>query len=449
MNLTEISSKIIIWAKENYALLIGSVVVLILAATTFHSDITYISIVSQKIANGGFDIYTNYFIDGKIIGAPIMPPLIFLFDGFIFWLLKLIGILNFSFVINNLPIWQFFLLKLRYFIIFVLSYFLIYKVGLNFTNDKKQAKIISFLWITSPILLYLPFTQGNNDIYPVFFTLIFLLFAFKKENVWAMIFLGLAAAMKNYAVFLFIPMALILAEKNIKKTIYYLIAAGTAFVLPSLFYLQHVLNFGSGGGEGLLMLKTVITSEVSFMLFPMAYFATILYLFFANNEKELKENNGGVLAFYGFLIMSLFFSLEFYIPQWFLWILPFFVLVIYKNRKLFWLYTIATAAFLFSIATNWVNNIDVNLFRPIMGLAPNAKIFTLSPNVFRSQMMYSAFASVMLVFTYFLIKNYSDKTKEDMPNLYVFWNMAPLLAYLAMMALFIILSIKGIQIKLP
>lgn len=448
MNLSKLTSRIFIWAKSNYVLLVGAVIALTLSAITFHSDLTNISIVAQRIAQGNFDIYTRYKISGDPYGMPIMPPLIFLFDGFLFWVLKLFRVLDFTFAINSIPMWQAFLLKLRYFIVFVASYFLVYQVGLEYTKDKVKARVISALWITSPILLYLTFTQGNNDIYPAFFALFFLLFAFKKKYFWAMVFLGLAAAMKNYGVFLFLPMAIILAEKDIKKTIYYLAAAGTAFILPSLFYLKHLLNFSQAGGEGLLMLESVITSRISFMIFPLAYFAIVLYLYFADNGEKLRIEKAKTLVLYGFLVMSLFFTLEFYIPQWFLWILPFFVLTIYNNKRLFWLYTIATGGFLLSIITIWVSNIDANLFRPIMNLAPSGHIFALSPNALRASMVYSGLSAVMLVFIYFMIRDYQKSTDENLPKTYVFWNLAPLIAYLAIMCIFIYLTINNIHIHL-
>jgi hypothetical protein len=383
---------------------------------------------AERIADGNLHVYDDLFIDGINYGKFVMPPLIFLLDGMLFYPLKLLHIINFNFGLDMSSLWHTLLLKSRFILLFILSYPLVKNVALVYTNNNEAlSRRVANLWITSPLLLFLPFAQGNNDIYPVLLTLIFLYFAFKEKNVWAMVFLGLAAATKNYALFLIPPMAIILADKNIKKTIKYGFISGLVYVIPIIFYLKDLKLFFTGGGEGLFILETIIPAKNNYVIFPILYIFLILLLIFENNKLDKERNTN--IVFYGFAFMSLFFATSFFIPQWFLWILPFLIFIIFKNYRLFYIYLILVTVFLFSLFTNWPGNLDLRIFSPLLPYHINEITFPIS--VKTASLVVSAFAGVYASFFYFLIKDRKkEKNVEKNIKFYVLLNLSPLLVYL-------------------
>jgi len=334
------------------------------------------------------------------------------------------------------------MLKGRYILLFILSYPLIKQAALCYTkNDKKLSSRIANLWITSPLLLFLPFSQGNNDIIPVFFTLIFLFFAFKKKYIWAMIFLGLTAALKNYALFLIPPMAIILSDKNIKNTIKYGAIAGAAYLAPILFYLKDIDHFFTGGGEGLFIFKTVLPSHINYMVFPIVYILLLTYLIF--DKKASVKTKESDIVFYGFLFMSLFFSVSHFFPQWFLWILPFLIFAIYNKRHLFYIYISIVFVFLFSLVTSWSNNLDITIFGPILSFRVSDLIFPRMPGLV--SLAASVFVGLILAFIYVLSKERFIFDKVYLSEKFtIFLNLLPLILYLIFLSFLVfVASING------
>ncbi len=424
--------------KKYYALLIGLVVVSILSAITYHGDFYMISKMSERVAGGNFHIYDNLFINGIDYGKFIMPPLIFLVDGAIFFIFKLLHIINFDFGLGFPSFWESFLLKSRYILLFLLSYPLIKQAALSYTkNDNKLSNRIANLWITSPLLLFLPFAQGNNDIIPVFFTLIFLFFAFKKKYLWAMVFLGLTAALKNYALFLIPPMAIILSDRDIKKTLKYGIIAGVAYLAPILFYIKDINHFFTGGGEGLYIFKAVIPSHINYMIFPIIYILLLTYLIF--DKKASAKTKEADIVFYGFLFMSLFYAISHFFPQWFLWILPFLIFAIYNKRHLFYIYTSIVFVFLFSLITSWSNNLDITLFGPVLSSSANNILFPRMSGLV--SLASSVFVGLLLAFIYVLFKErlVADKIRSS-EKVTVFLNLLPLILYLVFLSFLVFVS---------
>lgn len=421
--------------QANYALLIGLAIVVLISTVTYHGDFLWLSRLAERTANGGLNLYQPLLAGQADLGKFTMPPLMGLVDGGLYFIFQSVGLIHFE--LGNSVGWtlshfQLLLLKSRYILLFALSYPLIRKAAFHYTNgDRKLSQKIANIWITSPILLYLPFAQGNNDIFPAIATLIFLFFAFKREYVWAMLFLGLVAALKNYGVFLFLPMALIFAEKDIKKTIQYIGIAGTVYILPALVYLKEILHFLQSQGEGTMFLSTYLPSKFIYSVAPILYVLILAQLYFSDNTEQLKQKKNTYIVLYGFLTLSLLYTLNFFIPQWFLWILPFFVFLVYNNKRLFQLYVATNAVFLVSLFTNWQSNLDLKLLTPLLPAAlaiPQVRPASLSEGNIPS-IIISVFSALLIAFTYFAIKDSLSKSNRNFGSRYtVPFNLTPFLA---------------------
>lgn len=427
--------------REHIVFWLSLIFVIILSAITYHGDFMWLTRLSERIAGGNLDLYQPLIVQSADVGKFTMPPLIGLLDGGLYYIFKSVGIISFDLTTSlagNVPPLHLLLLKSRYILLFILSYPLILKAALSYTNgDRGLSKKIANLWITSPLLIYLPFTQGNNDIFPVLSSILFLLFAFKRQYFWAMVALGLTAALKNYAVFLFIPMAIILAEKDIKLTIRHLAVAVAAYAIPAIAYLHQTLHFLESKGEGTLFLNTYLPSSPNFLLAPILYVLLLAHLYFSNNLDNIRAKKNEYLALYGFLTLSILFVLTTFIPQWFFWLLPFAVFLIIKTPRLVQLFAATLAAFFGILFTNWPSNLDLRLFSPLLPASiavPPIRPESLSTGDLPS-IVASVFSALLIAFAAFAITDITKTGKAQSPFKYGVWiNIAPLLVVAALTA---------------
>lgn len=402
--------------------------------TTYHVDLGILTEISDRIAKGNFDLYAP--VEGiKLIG----PPGMFYFDGALFYITEKITNFNFNYQIfydyASFHSKGLFIMKLRYLLFFIFSFFVFRKIAKLFDFNKN--KIITDLWITSPVLFFSTFTQGNNDIYPVFFTTLSIYFFLKKKNLLSIVFLGIAACLKNYALFLIFPLSLILAEKNTKKTFLYSTVGFLIYLLPALTNLKEFMHFLQGGNEGSSIFDITL---FSFPVFLLLYFFIILYLIFITKKEEIVLDKNNYFIKCSFLVLSLFFVTHNFLSQWFLWILPFFILIIYKNKILFYLSTFINSVYFLVIAFCYPRDRDLNLFRPIFDNDIISSAF-LSNNLITSDpririILRTIFVVSLLIFIYSYIykqkKQYIELSKYYLAiNLVpIFFHLGPVLFYL-------------------
>ena len=414
--------------------------ILIISWFTSHSDLINVAKNSLNIVNGDFSMVGKT-DTGEIVYSSFFPPAFHFIDALISYPFVKLGIYNFD--LNNIPNGQLllvgFLLKLRYLILFVISLFLVVGISKNYEKDIKNKRKIFLLWLMCPVLIFIPFSWGNNDIYPVFLLLLFLFFAFKKRYLWAMIFLGLSAATKNFSLFLIPVMALILADKKIGKTIFYGFIGLLVYIIPWFLYREVAGTGIISGGEGLFILQRKIMDGP--LLFPLVYFITLLFLITKQKINDLNRNE--VLVKYGLLVMSLFYLASFFIPHWFLWIMPFFVLTAYKNKKMFYLYILINITFFIGIFS-WSRNIDTNLFSVAFPLFNKittvgevlAKFF---PDFKIFEIIFTAFYAAFVSYLYLLFfDKEKEMVKDELTNTEInIFSLSPLFIYLAICLVFV------------
>jgi len=419
---------------------------------TAHSDLINVAKITLRIDNGDFSLVEKSGTD-KISYSSFFPPTFHFIDALISYPFVKFGIYNFD--LNNIPVNQLlyvgFLLKLRYLVLFILSLFLIIGISKNYENDVKNKSKVFLLWLLCPVLIFIPFSWGNMDIYPVVLLLLFLFFTFKKKYFLAMVFLGLSAATKNFSLFLVVPVALILADKNIRKTIWYSVISFLVYFIPYLIFYKTSHTFLTGGGEGLFILQKRVFDGPLF--FPFVYFMMVLFLMVKQKINDLNKNE--VLIKYCFLMFSMFYLASFYIPHWFLWIMPFFVLTAYKNRKLFYLYVLINITFFIGIFS-WSRNIDMNLFSVAFPIINN--IYTLGQLIAKYFTDFKIFDLVgslfFAAFGCYLYLLFFDKDKilpkEELSEKEInIFSLSPLFLYLIICFLFVfgMVTIRNIKNK--
>lgn len=415
--------------------------ILVISWITYHSDLFNVAKIAASVTKGDFSM-TQKSGSGEVIYSSFFPPMFHFVDALFYYPFVKLGIYRFD--LNHVPVNQLlsvgFLLKLRYLVVFILSVVVMLGVSRLYEKDERKRNKIFLLWLLCPVLIFLPFSWGNNDIYPTFLLLLFLFLSFKRKYFWAMVFLGLSAATKNFSLFLILPAALVLANKNPKKVFLYGLVASLVYLVPFLLYFKTSHTFVTGGDEGLFILQKKILDGPLF--FPLAYFVTLLFLLIKEKVNDLNKNE--LLIKYCFLTLSLFYLASFFIPHWFLWIMPFFALSAYKNRKLFYLYILINCTFFVNIYA-WSRNIDMNLFSvafPIINkvmtlgefvlkFLPNFKIFDIINSLF-----FAAF--IFYIYLLFFDKN-KNLPKESLSEKEInIFSVFPLILYLAISLTFVL-----------
>lgn len=323
-----------------WVLIIGVLLRLILAASSYHSDIAALDFAGRVMASGHILNFYD-FLSSLPKNDPILkiyppslfnypPAIYFFFVGpsllasltgqsvnslFIFDVQKVLG--NFQLNLHLL------LLKLPYLIFDLPIAFLLMRF---FDSPRKKFLAFTF-WLLNPVNLYVTYLVGQFDIIPTFFVVAAL--TLRKRLFWSAILLGIGASFKIYPLFLLIFLAL-LAGSFTKRLLIILLG-----VLPYFLTFLPFLPSPGFRSTALLANQTLkslyaqipLSGGESIILFPA--FLILFYLIFLYQKTNLK-----FLWQRFFLILLLFFIFTHYHPQWFLWLTPFFILdLIQSNFK--------------------------------------------------------------------------------------------------------------------
>jgi hypothetical protein len=293
----------------------------------FHPDIKTYSYQSSFLKKGVVDIY-SYLVNNKsrlplkeefvyfplayytlggyqAIVSPLLGP------GFDRWLsdasgnsMSTIGVYGYLFI-----------LKLPYLILDILIAFLL----IQFVKKEENKKKIFLAWLFNPFTIFLIYIYSNIDVFPVFLSLLTLLFYKKDKYFYSGLTLGLAFCFKAYPIIM-IPF-IILLFKDIKvaaKFIAGLLLQILVFILP----LWSPAFFTSAFNSGLTTRIFSTGISLGFGESIMIVILSLTFLFYVSMKKIKKEN---VWIYYMFSILLILSFIHFHI-QWILWVFPFLIL---------------------------------------------------------------------------------------------------------------------------
>lgn len=356
-------------------LVLGVLIRLFLAFSTFHSDIQPLYFAGEVISKGNVLNFYDYL--GKLPATnPILkiyptylfnyPPLVYFFLGplsylvslpfsrnllhnFIFNLPGLLGNLQLNFLLLTL--------KLPYLLFDAGISILLYK----FFKDPKNKFLALTLWIFNPINLYATYMMGQFDIIPTFFTILALYLAVKNEKYFlASLFLGIGACFKIYPILFLVPLALF-KEKWLDRA--KIIGIGL------LAYIATILPFISSPGFRATALVAGQTTKSLYATLPISggeaiiYFPLfILFAYIVFFYGKAKLNN---LWERFFILILVFFVFTHTHPQWFLWLTPFLVIDLVKSQLKHWPLVLVSLVVWIGQVSFFDPGLSVWLFSPI------------------------------------------------------------------------------------
>lgn len=337
-------------------------------------DILYNSFVANQVARGHLDVYSYFSSRPDLQGIDtVMPPLYYLSAGLYLKILSLVHLdpaaWNPKFLFVNVfhshmgivLMLGLLLLKLPNLAAVAAG---VWAVSRMARREGLDRRLVMFLWLASPAVIVTAFMQAQNDVLPAVLTIFALLAYQSRRFVWLFLLLGLAASFKTYPLILVAPTALLLGNRNLVTAVRYGFISALPPVLVSLpfmggTYLHRVL----GAHDGNTLLGAQYTGRLPVHLWVVGYLV-ILGIAWLRGKGRIELFD---VAAIWFLPLSLIFVVNWWVPQWAVWLLPAVVLLAARDRIFAWLWVVANAAVLIDNMLNYPGNMDGGMLEPWYG----------------------------------------------------------------------------------
>jgi hypothetical protein len=408
---------------------------------TIMGDIIEISWLASFIIQGHANVYEYYFQRFQTIYWPPgthnsiaaqFPPLSYLFEaGYLFTLEKL-RVLSFPTAwtqfqngnaINGATLMPtlaanrlFFIVKIPY-----LPFDFLGLVMLLGILEKKYRRTGAAAWMLNPFILYISYGWGQTDIISASLTAVAVYFAMRtsttKNTMYGLIAclaLGLAASFKLYPLAL-LPIFAIFAARNTRQQWFSYVGAGLLpFILTIPFISRAFIDSILALGGFLTARSFAVGGGPLWTIFPAfaIYVALICYLI-SRDDLPFKTMLSASLA-----VFAILYGLAVWIPNWFVWGVPFVLPIVITRPRLFGAYIFVTA-FYFMFASGWGNWLGLGLFFPLTDAVYGAGPIWTFPNLWDMipissefiNLAYTGIGAIMFFLVYRSIK--PESAKED------------------------------------
>lgn len=233
-------------------------------------------------------------------------------------------------------------------LLYLLSGFLIYRIGMEIGMGTKKSKYCVYACLTMPVAFYDQFIFGQYDIFMTACVLLGLYYYLKKKDLWFIFWFAIAVTFKYTALTIFLPM-LLLRQKNVWKVIGSCILLVIPLALEVLFYRgspvfqNYVFGIGSSGDNptGYILNAGI---DIGFGLSAMRYQVSLVVLLYGvilgtayfTSPRDDKDCVKWVFYLSCLTFFALF-GLSKWHPQWLLFAVPFWVIsaFMHKDTKIF------------------------------------------------------------------------------------------------------------------
>ncbi len=231
-------------------------------------------------------------------------------------------------VVTHPHVWRYlFLMKIPYLFFDVL---LLYILIQFFSKDKDKERALKYWWL-NPIVIFLPYIWGQFDIIPAAVMLAGVLAGFKNKPYHAALLLGLAASFKNYPLIL-LPFIAIIFGKNIWQMIKLMVVGMLPFILTTAPFWSHEFFrktvLFSWQSQKMMDFMWAIGGSDGVYPFFIGYFLIIMW--------SLYRLRGRADQIFTPMVMTLtwYYATTNFHQQWFMWVLPYLVILCIRDTKL-------------------------------------------------------------------------------------------------------------------
>jgi hypothetical protein len=340
-------------------ILLGVLLRLLVMPFTMHPDLAFLYYFPSLLKSSGvWDIYSylkaNYSQSIAQLGWFYYPPLTYYFFGlytfviswlshsYMAWMLEVGKLTDGGGLVQHYLILpgtdqiyrDLFLMKLPYLFFDGAIIWLLSKI----IDNNKQALSAITMWCVSPIIIYATFMFGQFDIIPAAFVLLALYLVKIKQNGWAVIALGVAAAFKSYSLLFCLPTILVVERDNWRR-----LKLLALFALPYLIFLvPSYLNSGSYAFQVLLpqvmVGKQLGANNLLSRGLNLLFLVTYLYIIYRSFRLSFRRDPYLYLLDSYLIILLLYFASSFPSIHYLVWLVPLAILKAVEDKQTFWLF---------------------------------------------------------------------------------------------------------------
>tara|TARA_B110001452_G_scaffold233388_1_gene211184 strand:+ start:78 stop:2147 length:2070 start_codon:yes stop_codon:yes gene_type:complete len=315
--------------KRNLIIFFGLIIKLLII---YFFNIDYnnklISFFADYLANPTIDPWNNWYLNSNSFDSFPYGPSMFIFLLPFFYVGQFIGIsMTFSYGLA--------LLFADFLFLYILTFF--FK-----ENNNKDKNLYTYMYWFNPLSILIIYLLGNNDLIPILFLFISILYI-KKAKYYKSYLFYFFAILAKFSIVVTFPFFLIffIKRKQIRSTLIKNLVGFTTAVVLTLCVIYH-----SSGLYVMLSKSSEIKNllEFSFELGSINYFITpiivgiLVFTIFKFRVINYTILYSGIAS--SFLVILLFTPSS---PGWLIWLSPFLILFYNKNNSgklLFWFFTI-------------------------------------------------------------------------------------------------------------
>lgn len=304
----------------------------------------------QYLKNGLIDGANYNIVNYIILAVPLLP--IYVLSNII----KSMDIVSVCLIVENI----FLMLCVIY------SSKLVFELCEKLGFSKEKSKIIAYMYLTSPLLIFTTTEFGQVDIFQIIFILPALKKYIDKKYYSFSILISFAISLKLFALLLFLPLILF-AEKNIVKIIKYTITALSVTLFTRFMFLfdngysvtkEYMNNNYGFMGKILNSGQNLGIGTISYFVVAFIFICICAYIISPREDSSLKIAS----VYIPLIVFSSFTLLVKWHPQWLSILVPFMTIVYFihrENRILSYLEIFISITILLIINFKFGRNVDV------------------------------------------------------------------------------------------
>ena len=298
--------------------------------------------------------------------------------------------------------------------------FLLYKIVMEIKHDANIAKWISFLFISSPIAIFSQFIFGQYDSLGLFLAVWAFYMFIKKKYYSFSILCSLAITFKLFAIFLFIPLILLI-EKRVFHIIKYGLISISGYLITTAMFLgsqgyRNAISF-SGDIAPRLFEVGIATTMGTISLFTVAIMLICIWAYVKNITNNDEFFNYSI--YISFAVFGTLFAFILWHPQWVIFLIPFMTLAFMLNNNYnssLILHSAMAVGYLGIVPMAFPGNVDACMLQ--FGILPkifgNRAIGNITDLIQRTgaetNICYSFFAGAILVLLVYCFPNNKPKS---------------------------------------
>lgn len=231
-------------------------------------------------------------------------------------------------VITHPHVWRYlFLMKIPYLFFDILLLMFLLKF---FSSNKERDLALKYWWL-NPIVIYLPYIWGQFDIIPTAIMLAGVYFGTKGHSYKSALLFGLAASFKSYPLIL-LPFLSVVLGKNIWHMIKLFFVGLTPFLVSTFPFWSHEFFrktvLFSWQSQKMLDFLWAIGGDDGIYPFIIGYALILMWTIYGLRGQKSALITPIVMT------LTWYYATTNFHQQWFIWVLPYLVILAVKDIKL-------------------------------------------------------------------------------------------------------------------